>query len=150
MPVTHLLDTSVYSQPIKKQPVQTAMDRWQVVGDTAVVSSVICEAEVLFGILNEKRRNSSTKIGESFAALLKGKCDLLPVDYAVAEAYAELRDDLQSRGKTVAHADLLIAATAKANNLIVATLNMKHFGIIQGITVEDWSKPLTPPNEQAT
>ena len=143
MPVTHLLDTSVYSQPIKKQPVQAAMDRWQAVGDTAVVASVICEAEVLFGIRNEKRRNSSTKIDERYAALLKGKCDLLPVDYAVAEAYAELRDDLQSRGKTVAHADLLIAATAKANNLIVATLNMRHFGVMQGIAVEDWSKPLT-------
>src|SRR5580658_1926459 len=112
MPVTHLLDTSVYSQPIKKQPIQSAMDRWQAVGDNAIVSSVICEAEVLFGIRNERRKNSSTKIHETYARLLKGKCDLLPVDYAVAEAYAELRDDLQSRGKTVAHMDLLIAATA--------------------------------------
>ena len=143
MPVTHLLDTSVYSQPIKKKPVQAAMDRWQAVGDTAVVSSVICEAEVLFGIRNEKRRNSDTKIGDTYDTLLKGKCDLLPVDYAVAEAYAEMRDDLQSRGKPVAHMDLLIAATAKANNLIVATLNTNDFHVIQGITVEDWSKPLS-------
>jgi predicted nucleic acid-binding protein len=142
MPVTHLLDTSVYSQPIKKKPVQTAIDCWQAVGDTAVVSSVICEAEVLFGIRNEKRKNSSTKIDETYAKFLKGKCDLLPVDYTVAEAYAELRDDLQSRGKTVAHMDLLIAATAKVNNLIVATLNTKDFAIMQGITVEDWSTPL--------
>jgi tRNA(fMet)-specific endonuclease VapC len=142
LPVTHLLDTSVYSQPIRKKPVQTAIDRWQAVGDTAVVSSVICEAEVLFGIRNEKRKNSSTKIDETYARLLKGKCDLLPVDYAVAEAYAELRDDLQSRGKKVAHMDLLIAATARVNNLIVATLNTKDFAIMQGITVEDWSTPL--------
>src|SRR5438477_11450384 len=141
MPVTHLLDTSVYSQPIRKTRVQAVMDRWQAVGDTAVVSSVICEAEVLFGIRNEKRHNSDTKIGDTYDRLLKGKCDLLPVDYAVAEAYAEMRDDLQSRGKMVAHMDLLIAATAKANNLIVATLNTKDFEVIQGITVEDWSKP---------
>ena len=141
MPVTHLLDTSVYSQPIRKTPVQTAMDRWEAAGDTAVTSSVICEAEVLFGIRNEKRRNSDTKIGERYDALLKGKCDLLPVDDAVAEAYAELRADLQSRGKQVADMDLLIAATAKANNLIVATLNTKDFAVIQGITVEDWSQP---------
>jgi predicted nucleic acid-binding protein len=37
--------------------------------------------------------------------------------------------------------DLLIAATAKANNLILATLNTKDFDVIQGLTVEDWSKP---------
>lgn len=97
---------------------------------------------MLYGILNEKRRNSDTKIGERYDALLKGKCDLLPVDYAVAEAYAELRDNLQSRGKQVADMDLLIAATAKANNLIVATLNTKDFDVIGGITVEDWSQPL--------
>lgn len=143
MPVTHLLDTSVYSQPIRKTRVQAAMDRWEAIGDTAVVSSVICEAEVLFGIRNEKRKNSDTKIEERYAALLKGKCDLLPVDLAVAEIYAEMRDDLVSRGKPVAHMDLLIAATARANNLVVATLNMKHFEVIDGITVENWSEPLT-------
>ena len=142
MAVTHLLDTSVYSQPIRKTPLQTALDRWQAVGDTAVVSSVICEAEVLFGIHNEKRKNSETKIHERYAALLKGKCDLLPVDQPVAEIYAEMRDDLQSRGKKVAHMDLLIAATAKANNLVVVTLNTKDFEIIQGLSVEDWSQPL--------
>jgi tRNA(fMet)-specific endonuclease VapC len=148
VPVTHLLDTSVYSQPIRKTPVQTALNRWEAVGDTAVVSSVICEAEVLFGIRKEKRMNSGTKIGERYDALLKGKCDLLPVDETVAEAYAEIRDDLQSRGKQVKPMDLLIAATAKANNLIVATLNVKDFEIVNGITVEDWSQPL-PPNETA-
>lgn len=142
MPVTHLLDTSVYSQPIRKTPVRTALDRWEAVGDTAVVSSVICEAEVLFGIRKEKRINSGTKIGERYDALLKGKCDLLPVDRPVAEIYAKLRDDLQSRGTPVADMDLLIAATAKANNLIVATLNTKDFVVIQGVTVEDWSIPI--------
>ena len=142
MPVTHLLDTSVYSQPIRRTPVQQAIDRWQAVGDTAVVSSVICEAEVLYGILNEKRRNNGTKIGERYDALLKDKFDLLPVDNAVAQAYAEIRDDLQSRGQNVADMDLLIAATAKANNLIVATLNTNDFHVIQGIAVEDWSQPL--------
>ena len=142
MPVTHLLDTSVYSQPIRKKPVQAAMDRWQGVGDTAVVSSIICEAEVLYGIQNEKRKNVSTKIEERYAALLKGKCDLLPVDQAVAEAYAEIRAECDKNGSPVADMDLLIAATAKANNLVVATLNTRDFGVIKGITVEDWSQPL--------
>jgi len=142
MPVTHLLDTSVYSQPIAKKPLKAVMDRWQAVGDTAVVTSAICEAEVLFGIRNKKRQHSETKIGEKYDQFLKGKCDVLPVDSAVAEAYAELRDDLQARGKPVADMDLLIAATAKAKNLIVATLNVNDFQVIQGITIEDWSQPL--------
>ena len=144
MPVTHLLDTSVYSQPIKRLPAQSVMDRWQAVGDTSVVSSVICEAEVLFGIRKGKRENASNKMDERYAALLKGKFDLLPVDGTVAEIYAEMRDELTKLNRTVPDMDLLIAATAKANNLVVATLNVKDFQIINGVTVEDWSQPLPP------
>jgi tRNA(fMet)-specific endonuclease VapC len=142
MPVTHLLDTSVYSQPIKRIPHPEVTRRWQALGDTALVTSAICEAEILYGIRKSLRQNNATRIGQTYATLLRGRYDVLPVDSAVAEAYAELRDNLECQGRTVAHADLLIAATAKANNLIVATLNVKHFSIIQGLAVEDWSQPL--------
>lgn len=118
------------------------MARWQAIGDTSIVTSVICEAEVMYGILNEKRRNATSRLGERYAALLKGKFDVLPVDLAVVEAYAELRDDLFTRNRTIGDMDLLIAATAKAHNLVVATLNTNDFNVIQGIAVEDWSLPL--------
>ena len=142
MPVTHLLDTSVYSQPIKKKPVQTAIDRWQALGDTALVISAICEAETLFGIRNEKREHPESKIIDTYETVLRGRYDILPVDANVASIYADLRTDCKKRGTPVADMDLLIAATAKANNLILATLNTKDFEVIQGITVEDWSQPL--------
>jgi tRNA(fMet)-specific endonuclease VapC len=116
------------------------MKRWQAHGDTALVTSVICEAELLFGIL----KKGSTKLATSYETILKGRYDALPVDSAIAAAYADLRADCESRGKQVADMDLLIAATAKANNLIVATLNTKDFEVIQGLTVEDWSTPLIP------
>jgi tRNA(fMet)-specific endonuclease VapC len=142
MAVTHLLDTSVYSQPIRKKPVQTAIDRWQALGDTSVVISAICEAEMLFGIRNEKREHPESKIIQNYETVLQGRYDILPVDANVASVYADLRTDCKKRGKPVGDMDLLIAATAKANNLIIATLNIKDFEVIEGITVEDWSKPL--------
>src|SRR5579871_218019 len=140
MPVTHLLDTSVYSQPISKKRHPEVMKRWQALGDTSLVTSIICEAEILFGI----RKKGAVNLALSYDTILKGRYDALPVDAAVAAAYAELRVDCESRGTPVADMDLLIAATAKANNLIVATLNLKDFTVIQGITVEDWSQPLPP------
>src|ERR1700722_17695711 len=129
MPVTHLLDTSVYSQPIRKAPHPEVMKRWQTLGDTALVTSAICEAEILFGIHNEKRKNGSTKLITSFETILKGRYDVLPVDAAVSAVYAELRCDCEARGKQVAAMDLLIASVAKANNLIIATLNMNDFEV---------------------
>jgi len=138
MPATHLLDTSVYSQRLKPQPYLNAISRWDTLGDSKVVTSTICEAEVLFGIA----KKGSTRLATAFSTKLRLRLPILPLDSACAAAYAELRADCESRGTPVADMDLLIAATAKANNLIVATLNTNDFHAIQGITVEDWSQPL--------
>src|SRR6266705_2435117 len=99
MPVTHLLDTSVYSQPIRKSPHVQVMNRWQALGDTALVTCAICEAEVVFGIQNEKRNNPASRIGTRYETILKGRFDILPVDAAVAAVYAELRSECEGRGK---------------------------------------------------
>jgi len=41
-------------------------------------------------------------------------------------------------GQTIADLDLLIAATAKKHDLIIATLNQSHFSKIDGIKLENW------------
>jgi len=142
MPVTHLLDTSVYSQPIKKTPHPEVMKRWQFLGDTSLVTCAICEAEILYGIHNGKRKNAESKIGDRYDTILRGRFDILPVDAAVSAIYAELRCACEAKAKPVADMDLLIASVAKANNLTLATLNMGDFNVIDGIAVEDWSQPL--------
>lgn len=136
MPATHLLDTSVFSQPIKRKAVKTALDRWAALGDDRVVISAICEAEVRFGL----HKQGSSSLLAAFETQLKNRLPVLPVDSAVADTYARLRTDCERGGKSVADMDLLIAATAKTHNLIVATLNMRDFGKIPGLTIEDWSQ----------
>ena len=136
MPATHLLDTSVFSQPIKRNPVKAALDRWDALGDARTVISAICEAEVRFGL----HKQGSPSLLAAFEVRLKHRLPILPVDSAVADTYARLRTECERNGKSVADMDLLIAATAKAHNLIVATLNVRDFGKIPGLTVEDWSQ----------
>ena len=140
MPVTHLLDTSVYSQRLKPQPHLHAISRWDQLGDSQVVTSTICEAEVLFGIA----KKGSTRLATAFSANLRPRLASLPLDSACAAAYAQLRAACERNGTPVGDMDLLIAATAKANNLIVATLNTNHFHAIPGLTVEDWGAPSPP------
>ena len=41
MAATHLLDTSVFSQPLKPKPDPEAMRRWQSLGDSALVTAAI-------------------------------------------------------------------------------------------------------------
>lgn len=45
----------------------------------------------------------------------------------------------QRIGATVDDFDLAIAATAMTHDLTVATLNAKHFKLVQGLKWEDWS-----------
>ena len=62
------------------------------------------------------------------------------IDERVAAAFGELKSVARKRGRPIADADLLIAATAKVERLIVAKLNNRHFEGLPGVATEDCSK----------
>lgn len=133
--LTHLLDTSVYSQPLKNLPLETVDSRWRTLGNEALAVSIICEAEVLFGLEWKK----SKRLTAAYESLLRGKLTIIPVDMEAAEEFARIKSTAKTKGRPIPDFDLLIAATAKARKLILATLNYRHFGGIDGLVVEDWS-----------
>lgn len=132
--MTHLLDTSVFCQPIKDHPVDSVLERWSDVGDIVVCTSAICLAEVLQGL--EQRQ--SKKYWRRYRELLEGRHPVLPVDEAVAVQFAKLASVMHGLGRPRPTVDLLIAATARHHGLRVATLNQKHFEDVPGLTVENW------------
>ena len=136
MALSHLLDTSVYSQPLKPRPLPSVERHWHRHGDKALAISVICEAELLFGI--EKKQ--SAKLRRDYEALLKGRLVLFDVDASVAKVFGHFKAVAYSKGMGSSDFDLLIAATALAQNLVLATLNIRHFAGLDGLVVEDWSK----------
>ncbi len=136
MALSHLLDTSVYCQPIKPKPIESVRERWVSVGDDALAVSAICEAEVLYGL----ELKQSQRLNALFDALLRDRLCVLPVDSGVAKHFASLKAWAKVRGRALADFDLLIAATARAHNLTLATLNLKHFRGLPNLTVEDWSR----------
>jgi len=139
---THLLDTSVYSQFLRPKPVQTALDRWQHHGDAVLAISSICEAEVLYGIALNPPNAAALQL--RYDNFLRQRLTQLVVDGDVAATFATLKAACKQRGPLVPEMDLLIAATALTHNLVVATLNHRHFKLCQGLTVEDWSQPPAP------
>ncbi len=131
--LTHLLDTSVYCQPIKNKPLLSVEEHWRKIGDQAACISVICEAEILQGL---KAKNSQ-KLWSAYRDILKNRLVILPIDTKVAEVYADLANVMNKKGKKRPTMDLLIAATAKVHGLIVATCNYKDFAPIDGLSVEN-------------
>lgn len=135
MPLTHLLDTSVYCQPLKPRPLPQVESRWRALGDGALATSVICEAEVLYGIALKQ----SARLLALYDQLLRHKLTLLSIDAAVAKSFATIKATARQQGFSASDFDFLIAATAKSRGLTVATLNVRHFSGIRGLAVEDWS-----------
>ena len=75
----YLLDTSVYSQPLRRKPVLRALERWRDAGDAACRASVVSVAEVEFGLNLEE--NPARQ--EKYEGLLEGRLEVLEVDAAV-------------------------------------------------------------------
>ena len=136
MAVSHLLDTSVYCQPLRKKPLPTVVDRWTKLGDSSLCVSVLCEAEVLQGL----EARESAALWDRYRKLLEGRLPVLDITIQVAGTYAAMAGPLIRSGKPRPVIDLLIAATAKREGLIVATLNARHFEGLEGVAIEDWSR----------
>lgn len=133
---SHLLDTSVYCQPIKPKPQPSVEQRWRTLGDAALAISVIDEAEVLYGL----ELKQSPRLNARYDQLLKNRLQILIVDSAVAKTFSQMKVACRKKGFAASDFDLLIAATAKTHGLILATLNVRHFIDIEGLAVEDWSR----------
>lgn len=135
MALTHLLDTSVFSQPIKDRPSAAVLDRWSALGDSAVCTSAICFAEVRQGLEMRQSENYWRRFNE----LLNQRYVVMAFDAIVAEHFGRIASHARETGTPRPAMDLLIAATALRHKLKVATLNAKDFSGIPGLEVEDWT-----------
>ena len=134
--VSHLLDTSVYCQPLRKKPVPSVVARWKALGDASLCVSVLCEAEVLQGL----EAKDIAPLWDRYRTLLDGRLPILEVTAGIARTCASLAGPMIREGNPRPVIDLLIAATAKNHGLVLATLNIRHFEGIDGLTVENWSR----------
>jgi tRNA(fMet)-specific endonuclease VapC len=138
MPLSHLLDTSVFSQPIKDKPLPTVIDRWSNLRENAFCTSAICLAETLQGL----RQRDSLKYWRRYRTLLENQYPILSFNASVADTFSILAADMRRQGKPKPVIDLMIAATACFHGLVLATLNVRDFAEIPGLTVEDWNQPI--------
>ena len=132
-----LLDTSVYSQPIKKRPLATVVAHWKSHPESEYAISTICELEVLYGI----RLAASNRLSRAYEDILKGRFPILAFDKDCAALYADLQAASVSKGQTWPAFDLMIAATAILHGLELAICNAADFQSIPGLIVKDWSLP---------
>lgn len=131
----YMLDTNVVSDVIRN-PHGSAAAMIESVGDAQVAISSIVASELRFGIL---KRNS-----ERLTFLVENLLDrvsILPYEDKEASHFAEIRLDLERNGTPIGSTDLFIAAHARSLDVTLVTANIREFGRVPGLKVENWVGP---------
>ena len=102
------------------------------------VMSSVTFAELTYGVQASSvaNRKQNQKVLDGLVLHLA----VLDWPRAAATYYSEIRADLKKRGAQLGAADLMIAAHARAIGAIVVTNNVKDFGRVKKLEIENWMK----------
>lgn len=125
----YLIDTDIIIDFLKNQNNSVAF--FTKIADYPIKISVINQIEIEYGIQKsvhpQKRKKEFQDFLDSFSIII------LPVDSIVAKEFIKIKIDLENKKTPLADFDLLIAASAIANNLKLATRNTGHFQRINSL-----------------
>ena len=102
------------------------------VGQIAISSITVSELQ--YGVSKSKYREENLKRLDEFLTPFQ----ILPYDEHASKFYGEIRSHLENQGTIIGPLDLLIAAHALSQNLIIVTNNEKEFNRIPSLKVENW------------
>jgi predicted nucleic acid-binding protein len=123
--VRHLVDANVLSEATKPSPDPRIVE-WLRRNERSIVVDPIILGEVRFGILLLARGGRRAQLESWFEQGIR-RIECLPWDFAVGIRWAQLLADLRRGGSPMSIKDSLIAATALAHDLALATLNQRDF-----------------------
>ncbi len=132
----YLLDTDTLSNLLKKAPSVMLIARLAAVPIEEQATSSITVGEMAFGAYRSGER-AAFLLGQIRNRLLPN-LTVLPFDGAAAWRYGDIRAELERRGTPTGDSDLRIGAIALVHGLTVVTGNVRHFGRISTLKVENW------------
>jgi predicted nucleic acid-binding protein len=117
-----LVDTNVLSELSRAEPNLNVL-RWARSLPLPLSVSVITVDEIFFGLTYRPK----AEIQAWFEVFLDESCQILDIDETIAKRAGALRGQLRAEGRQRTQADMLIAATAQAHQMAIATRNVKDF-----------------------
>jgi toxin FitB len=119
-----LLDTNVISELRKRKPHGAVLAWLETVSDSELFISAVSLGEIQAGIeLTREQDVEKAKEIETWLEQMAGGFGVLPMDGSTFRIWAQM---MHGKSNTISE-DLIIAATARVNNLTVATRNTADF-----------------------
>lgn len=132
--LTYMLDTNICIYVMKNKndnALQKFKDNFY-----HLCISIITYAELKLGVEKSEQVKKNSEALEKFVQSLP----IIPFNVKAANEYGYIRAKLEKEGRTISGNDMLIAASAKAENVILVTNNVREFERVDGLKIEDWTK----------
>jgi tRNA(fMet)-specific endonuclease VapC len=130
--LAYMLDTNICIYILKNRP-PALRDRFDQEAEQLCISSIAL-AELQYGAEKSTRRADNLHAIEQFTARL----EVLPFTARAAAHHGDIRAQLERAGKPAGTYDMLIAAHARSEGLVIVTNNMREFARMPGLRVENW------------
>ena len=130
----YLLDTNICIYIMNKRPAKVISKfKQREVGEIGLSSITVSELQ--YGVAKSNQRELNRQRLNEFITPL----EILTYDELAAEAYGNIRIQLEKSGQPIGPLDTLIAAHAISRNLILVTNNVAEFRRVENLKVVNWA-----------
>lgn len=139
----YMLDTNICSYIIKKRPLSVFEKLKTIPIDCCGISSITL-AELRYWVGRNKRLHQRSQnagkpnINEAVIDQFISHLSIAKFDSLAADAYGEIRAELEQTGKLIGSEDLFIAAHALSIDSILVTNNVREFEKVPNLIIENW------------
>ena len=133
--MTYMLDTNICIYAIKNKPEQV-LEKLKENLSNGICISAITLAELQHGVEKSMNPEKNSMALLQFLSIL----DILPFDDLAAVEYGKICAYLQKRGTPIGTMDMLIAAHAKTEKLIIVTNNIREFEKVPDLKIQNWAE----------
>ncbi|MCP3892197.1 MAG: type II toxin-antitoxin system VapC family toxin [Desulfobulbaceae bacterium] len=128
-----LIDTNICIYIMNNHPAEV-IQAFRNAGVGNIGISSITVSELQYGVFKSKHIKKNTRRLVEFLSPF----EILYYGENESRCYGKIRNQIEKQGNVIGPLDLLIAAHALSNNLILVTNNEKEFNRINSLKVENW------------
>jgi tRNA(fMet)-specific endonuclease VapC len=131
-----LLDTDILSELFKGHDLVKIRAAEYILEHNRLTISHITKYEILKGLKAKKAKKQI----EAFNVFCESS-SILPITDDVIVRAADIYASLREQGEIISDGDILVAAIAICNNLVLITNNTNHFSRIKDLQLDNWKIP---------
>ena len=133
--MNYLIDTNICIYVMNKRP-HEVIQKFKNIEIGQICISSITVSELYYGVSKSKLQKQNSNRLEEFLTPF----EILPYDETASKFYGSIRSQLESQGSVIGPLDMLIAAHALSNDLVLVTNNEKEFKRIESLKIENWAR----------